>query len=100
MVRTGITVMQGHPTMNMTTNIIPRMTFGKYKGQTFLDVFVTDISYCLWCIERIAINRHTQTPSSPNMVAFAEFCKFYMTQTWGTLRAKESKQRRHTSSVI
>lgn len=53
----------------------PTLTFGKYKGQTYLDVLHSDMNYCWWCIECIAVNRHLRKPSMPNMVAFAEFCK-------------------------
>lgn len=53
------------------------VTFGKYKGRTFKDVFESDKGYCMWCIENSSIKQFVEPHKKPlqNMILFVSYVK-------------------------
>lgn len=53
------------------------VTFGKYKGRSFKDIFESDKGYCMWCIENSAIKQFVEPHKKPlqNMVLFVSYVK-------------------------
>jgi hypothetical protein len=51
------------------------ITFGKHKDKTFKTVFDTDRSYCVWCIESVALEQFQGKSTSPIMSLFVSFIK-------------------------
>jgi hypothetical protein len=73
------TVAAAAPTKTIATNPLDGaiLSFGKYKGRTFKEVFDSDRSYCMWCIENSAIKQFVEPHKKPlqNMILFVYYAK-------------------------